>query len=381
MNTTRMVAVMPYHNSGGWNPHPCLSLCEHMRSERLAVELHVPSSDPAGRRAFTRDAVPPWLKCVVYRLHSDLFLRRMLRRRFRQALAQADLVYLWAAIPEEFYEDTRAAGLPLCVERINCHRATAWPILEEAYRRAGLAPSHGITRASLAEERRKLAVADWIFAPSPLVERSLVAAGVPAAKILPTSYGCPLERIQAARPARPADAPFTVLFVGHDMIRKGAHLLLDAWAAAGIDGRLELCGQVPAALRQAAAQHLTRADVMMRGKVVNSARAYAQADVLALPTLEEGSPLVVYEAMAHGLAVLTSPMGASAVIRDGVDGLVRDPYDRDAWVSALRALASDPALRARLGAAARARVREFTWTEVGARRRDLLLGTLGARRQ
>jgi glycosyltransferase involved in cell wall biosynthesis len=55
---------------------------------------------------------------------------------------------------------------------------------------------------------------------------------------------------------------------------------------------------------------------------------------------------------------------------------VLDPYDRDAWVHELRRFASDPDLRARMGAAARARAQTFTWDQVGAQRRDLFLSSL-----
>ncbi len=379
MSGYRLVAYFPIHCSGGWHSHSCLSLCEHMRAADLSVELHVPSSDTAGRRAFTRDAVPPWLKGIVYRLDpSGSVAGELQRRRYRRALARADVAYLWAATPESIYTDVKEAGLPLCVERINCHRATSLPILEEAYRRAGLAPAHGISCASLAEERRKLALADWIFAPSSLVRRSLLEDGVPAEKVLSSSYGWSPERMSVAPRSRVRDAPPTFLFVGSICIRKGAHLLLDAWAAAGVRGRLDLCGKVLPEVKRVAGLHLERPDVRARGHVEAIAQAYASADVLCLPTLEEGSPLVVYEAMAHGLAILTTPMGAGDVVRDGIEGLVRDPYDREGWIAELRRLAGDPELRNRLGAAARARAQEFTWQKVGARRRELLLSALAS---
>jgi glycosyltransferase involved in cell wall biosynthesis len=351
-----------------------------MSAPDLSVELHVPASDPVGRRTFTRDAVPPWLKSVVYRLNGEgAIARGRLRGQFGRALSQADVVYFWAAVHEDFYGDVRAAGVPLCVERINCHRETSRPILDEVYRRAGLPPAHGITDADVAAERRKLAMADWIFAPSPMVHRSLLDADVPAEKILPASYGWSPERMAARRRSRLADAPVTALFVGNLQIRKGAHLLLDAWADAGIDGRLEFCGRVLPEVQQVAGRHLARPDVVARGHVVDIAQAYADADIFAFPTLEEGSALVIYEAMSHGLAILTTPMGCGGVIRAGVDGLVCDAYDRDAWIGELRRLASDQALRARLGAAARARAQEFTWAKVGARRREMLMTALACR--
>jgi glycosyltransferase involved in cell wall biosynthesis len=109
------------------------------------------------------------------------------------------------------------------------------------------------------------------------------------------------------------------------------------------------------------------------GYVKDIASVYARADVFAFPSFEEGSPLVTYEAMAHGAAMLVSPMGAGALVREGREGLVREPGDVAGWVDALRTLARDPDLRARLGRAGRERAQEFTWAAVAGRRREALL--------
>jgi len=99
---------------------------------------------------------------------------------------------------------------------------------------------------------------------------------------------------------------------------------------------------------------------------------YRSADVFVFPSLEEGSPLVVYEALGAGLPVLLSPMAAGDVVRDGVEGFVLDPLDQEAWVEALRTLAKDPDLRARMGRRARERAAGYTWDKVGRRRLALL---------
>jgi glycosyltransferase involved in cell wall biosynthesis len=90
------------------------------------------------------------------------------------------------------------------------------------------------------------------------------------------------------------------------------------------------------------------------------------------PTLEESGPQVTYEAASQGMAILTTPMGAAAIIRDGIDGVVLDPYDHDAWVQALRKLDADPDWRRELGRAAQARADAFTWERVARRRLDAL---------
>jgi glycosyltransferase involved in cell wall biosynthesis len=86
--------------------------------------------------------------------------------------------------------------------------------------------------------------------------------------------------------------------------------------------------------------------------------------------------MVTYEAMAHGLPVLVSPMGAGAVARDGIDGFVIAPSDVDAMIDKLRKLASDVELRNALGEAARLQANRFTWEMAASRRSTEILERL-----
>lgn len=379
----RLVAFLSqYCDGSSTHSYACLSLCEHMRGEGLDVELHVPAAAGAGRRPFVHGVVPGWLRSIYYRADKKGRAARLLAaRQFERALRGADAAYVWASTPEPVFEGVKAAGVPLVVERVNCHRATAIPILDEAYRRAGLPAAHGISQDSLAEERRKLAMADYIFAPSPPVRKSLIDDGIPEDRILSVSYGWAPHRVEGTRPPRDASTPPVFLFVGTVCIRKGAHLLLEAWAEAGAAGRLDICGPIRPEIRAVAGRLLEAPGVRTPGTVRPFSRAAAAADVFVFPTLEEGSSLAVLEAMATGLAMLTTPMGAGEIIRHGQEGLVLDPYDRAAWADALRLLGSDAALRKRLGEAARRRAEEYTWQQAGATRRRLLLDALQRRQE
>jgi glycosyltransferase involved in cell wall biosynthesis len=93
---------------------------------------------------------------------------------------------------------------------------------------------------------------------------------------------------------------------------------------------------------------------------------YQSLDVFVLPSLSEGLPLVMLEAMAMAKPVAASRLaGIPEVIRDGVDGLLVPPGDAGALGDALAKLAGDPTWRQQLGAAARERVHEnFTLERV-----------------
>lgn len=361
-----------------WVSHIALSLVENMRGEGLDISLVSHASDPPGRREFTEDGVPPAFRGLVYRVdRGQRLVRALTRRRFLRGLANADAVYLWPSVPLDLFQQVRALGLPIVLERVNTHRIEQRRVLNREFAAVGLDPeAHGVSRELLAIEQKKLALTDWVCSPSPHVTASMVEGGFRREKIIETSYGWSPTRMQVRQPRR-ADGPFTVLFCGSLCIRKGVHRLLRAWAASGVEGRLQLMGGM-ADLQSVPGIEalLRRSDVELLGHVTDVAPIYANADVFAFASFEEGSPLVVYEAMAHGLPVLASPMGAGAIVRPDVDGWVREPDDFDGWVEALRRLAADAPLRQRLGAAARQRVQEFTWHEVGRRRRRALLERL-----
>jgi glycosyltransferase involved in cell wall biosynthesis len=99
------------------------------------------------------------------------------------------------------------------------------------------------------------------------------------------------------------------------------------------------------------------------------ARLYGEAQVAVVPSLYEGFSLPAVEAMACGVAVVTTTGGAlpEVVGENGETGLLVAPDDPGALAGAIARLLDDPELRERLGAAGRQRVIEhFTW-EVTAR--------------
>ena len=372
MATRHLIACFPVFCDGTWVSYTAVSLCEAMQAPDLQVALHVPAATGSGRRPFVRPVVPTWLIPIAYRIDPrERWIAPRLWRRVGAALRPGT--------PQHLYDHARARGATIVTERINSQLANVMRILDAEFGRLGLPPTHGLTAEMHAAEVRELESADYVFAPSPFVCDSLTAVGIPAAKVIPASYGWDPRRIQPETRRRGATAP-TCVFVGTVCIRKGAHLLLQAWHGAQPKGALWLCGTVRDEVRQVAGAWLQAPGVECLGHVDDIDRRLAQADIMLFPTLEEGSPLVIYEAMARGLAIVTTAVGAGAVLRDQIEGIVLDPHDQDAWVAAIHRLCGDPDLRLQLGAAAQARAREFTWEQVGRRRREALLERLEAGR-
>jgi len=152
--------------------------------------------------------------------------------------------------------------------------------------------------------------------------------------------------------------------------KKGHAFLLRAVARLADRGTactLLLAGDGPERARlEALAADLRIADrVHFLGAVPNVADVLALVDVFALPSLVEGLPLALLEAMLAGKAVVaTSVGGVPEVVTSGVNGLLVAPGREDDLAAAIATLAESDALRDRLGAGARETV-EGNFTEAG----------------
>lgn len=146
--------------------------------------------------------------------------------------------------------------------------------------------------------------------------------------------------------------------------RKGHDVLLRAWALVRVDERstgwrLELWGDGPERLAiERQIERLGLGDsVTIRGSVMNAAARVGEFPVVALPSLREGLPLSLMEAMAAGCAVIASDLPGTRELVDTAGILVAEG-DEDALAAGLLELFSDEERRAALGSAARARVVE-----------------------
>jgi glycosyltransferase involved in cell wall biosynthesis len=146
--------------------------------------------------------------------------------------------------------------------------------------------------------------------------------------------------------------------------KKGHTYLLDALALLRqrrLECDLVLAGEGPErfALEQRAAAHGLADRVHFLGVYDDIADVLALADVFVLPSLVEGLPLALLEAMAAGKAIVaTSVGGVPDAIVSGADGVLVEARSPSALADALQALAADDALRERLGRRARQTVAE-----------------------
>jgi len=354
--------------------HTCLSLCEHMACDALDVRVWAPASRKSARRGFTRDAIPTWLQAVAYRLaRSDARLTAFAEKKFAASIRPGDAAYIWPGTTDGFAARLKHSVRTVITERINCHSGTAIRIMERVYADLGWPLRSALSADAPARETEELAACDYVFSPSPFVTASLVEFGTHPSKIIRTSYGWNPHRLGNSSRAIPAADGCTFVFVGRLCVRKGVPTLLRAWRRAKLKGRLVLAGSIAPDVAEGCASDLTAAGVIHLPFTSNVGSIYRSGDVFVFPSHEEGSPLVMYEAMGVGLPSLISPIAAGAIVRDGVEGLHVDPNDVDAIADRMNVLAGNPDLRREMGTKARAQALEYTWQKVAVRRREQLL--------
>jgi glycosyltransferase involved in cell wall biosynthesis/predicted metal-dependent phosphoesterase TrpH len=219
-----------------------------------------------------------------------------------------------------------------------------------AFARAGLAAFYGAP--------------SLVLSPSPAADRSLLALGVEAERIGRWERGVDVDRFDPAKADRDAHpGELKVLYAGRLTREKGVDLLAESFLKARrLEPRLHLLlaggGPEEDELRLRLGEHATFLG-WLEGEEL--ARAYASADVFLFCSTTDTYGQVVVEAGASGLPVVAvSEGGPASLVENRHTGILCRP-DADHIAGALLQLASSPALRRRLGEAARRAAESRSW--------------------
>jgi glycosyltransferase involved in cell wall biosynthesis len=165
--------------------------------------------------------------------------------------------------------------------------------------------------------------------------------------------------------------PRRLLFVGTWLDRKGTHYLVAAFAKL-VESlpnlRLTVAGCLvdESTVQQNFPEALHgRLDVVPFVPAAEMPRVYAAHDLFVFPSLVEGMPLCLLEAMASGMPVVTTDTcGMADVVEHERNGLLVEPADAEGIAEAVRRLTGCRELRERLGRAAQESMRLYTWDRI-----------------
>jgi glycosyltransferase involved in cell wall biosynthesis len=210
-----------------------------------------------------------------------------------------------------------------------------------------------------------------IVAGSSFVQATLTSHGVSAAKVCVNPYGVDSHRFHVT--SRSKQRPLRFLYVGAMRARKGVPLLIEAWrelkAAAS---ELWLIGSAP---KQVLSLLPDLNGLRYFGKVPHAevANLMSQCDVFVFPSFFEGLALVILEAMACGLPVITtSTSGGGDVITQGQDGWIIEPGNLTQLFERMTYCLERPEVVPDMGRQARATAERFSWSAYGDRWMQIL---------
>ena len=204
----------------------------------------------------------------------------------------------------------------------------------------------------VSEQCRRDILEDYRLPPNDVI---VIRNGVNLDRFTPANRDSRSAGIRRDLGATEGDTVF--LFAGSGFRRKGLRFAIEGLARLGPDARARLWvlghGEF-GRYRRLAARLKLKDRVFFLGRRDQVEPVYAAADAFVFPTLYDPFPNACLEALACGLPLILSRCaGVAELMTDGTEGfLLDDPRDADAVAAAMRKLL-DPALRARMGAAAR----------------------------
>jgi glycosyltransferase involved in cell wall biosynthesis len=279
----------------------------------------------------------------------------------RHAIGKVDVLVGWSAATLEAIEPAQSAGMKVVIERGSSHITHQTEILTEAYSEFGLAFA-GTHPDIIAREEREYELADAIAVPTQFAASTFQARGI-GEKLIINPYGVDLTRFSPREEHSP-NPKLRIVCVGGIGIRKGVPWLLRAFKGLSDIAELHLIGPVEKGFKKVLAEENLEG-VTVRGAIASNdlPDELQAADIFCLPSLEEGFPLSLLQAMASGLPIITTPeAGADDIIDQNAEGVIVASKDVAALHNALKHMVEDSDDRRQMGLRARARVEQsYSW--------------------
>jgi glycosyltransferase involved in cell wall biosynthesis len=303
-----------------------------------------------GHAVADRLGLPPAIGFKLFQFRQERFQQHAARMVER---LRPRVVVCYDSAALHVFEAARRVGATCVLDQSIGHVTQ----LVRQFEAAGL--EHRQSQEFVTDSLAEVRAADVIVTSSEYVVTGLKEAGIPKERVIAIPYGVDLTTF-SPRANRGGNGRVQALYVGHISKRKGVSYVVDAFARAGLpELELTLLGRRVDDVNIAAAEvgGLKHVEAVPHHEV---AEYYRRADFFVQMSLHESSAMTVFEALASGLPVITTPNSGS-VVRDGIEGFVINPRDVDALAERMRVLTQDVGLREKMSHNARSRAEQFSW--------------------
>lgn len=307
---------------------------------------------------------------LLGRMNSCKLHDKIVAGRLRSLPCEFDLVHGFALGSLDTIRTAKILGIPSVLERCNAHTAFAYEAVDKECKKLGIempdGHAHAFNARDLHREEAEYLAADYLFCPSEFVMRTFEERGFPRDKLARFQYGFDDNECYPFEKSDYKNSGLTVLFAASCAPRKGLHYALDAWlkSSACLDGQLLIVGDFIPGYAEVLSAQLSHPSIRLLGYRNDLAALMRTSDVLVLPSIEEGSALVTYDARGAGCVLLVSD-STGAVCIHGENSLVHRTGDVEMLANHLSSLNDDRHLLERLRSASLATSGELTWAASG----------------
>ncbi|HXB66341.1 MAG TPA: glycosyltransferase family 4 protein [Solirubrobacteraceae bacterium] len=310
---------------------------------------------------------------VVGTLRALAYHDRVVARALPGLSDRIDVVHTWPLAGLRTLRTAKRLGIPTVVERPNAHTRYAMESVARECERLGVMlpanQEHAYNAAKLRQEEEEYKLGDYLLCPSEFVAKTFRDEGFPPERLLRHAYGyddATYHPAPAPRERLPGEG-LQALFVGVCAVRKGVHFALEAWlrSPASKTGTFRIAGAFLPDYEARLADLLAHPSVQVLGHRDDVPELMRSSDVLMLPTIEEGSPLVSMEALASGCVPLVSEVCDAVNVED--NALLHRVGDVDTLARQLTQLHEHPDRLAQLREACLRVAPELQWAAAGRR--------------
>jgi glycosyltransferase involved in cell wall biosynthesis len=291
-------------------------------------------------------------------------------RRIAAMKDQFDIIHVWPLGALKTLKTAAKLNIPTVLERCNAHTKFAYEVVQKECERIGLAlppdHEHAYKEDVLHKEEEEYKLADYILCPSDFVARTFIDMGFPMDKIVLYRYGFDEKKCYPDNKPRDKKSGLTILFAAGCAPRKGLHYALDAWlqSPACNDGTFLIAGDFVPGYAEKLAAMLSHPSVRRIGYRKDLPDVMRQSDILILPSIEEGSALVTWDARGCGCVLLVSD-STGAPCKHMENALVHKAGDVEDLSRHITLLHNDRDLLERLRMNSIKTTHDMTWSDAG----------------
>ena len=301
-------------------------------------------------------------KKMGLKINSRKFVNSIFGKLIYKKLPECKIYHTWINIAPQAILKAKKNNSVLILEGANSHPLNVVQIMNEEYKKYNLT-DYLVNEKKVKKESEIYNLFDYVMCPSDFVYNSFLKQGFSKEKLIKMPYGVDTNKFKPEKnkEKQKKDKKFRAIFVGSLQLRKGVQYLLQAWGELNLkNAELILVGRVWPDAKKIIKKYKNDSTIKFIGFNPNPSKFLRMGDVFVSPSLEEGSALTCYEAMACGLPLIAT-YNTGSVARNGKDGFIISAGKKEVLKEKILYFYNNPKDIKKMGENARKRVEKYSW--------------------